>query len=325
MKRFLSFMFVSLLCATAVADKDKDRADVLFKQGRKLMGDKRYAEACPALEESFKLDPGIGTQMNIAKCYAEWGKLARAYHAYVKAEDIAKQENDPRASRIHEFVVETDKEVPRLTIRLPAGASPSGLSVTIDGVAIDASELGKPQLVDPGPHNVEYSSDGGAKKSKVVPVERGADLTVTLDGTQGADTDHPRDHEAGSHHRTPSPSDPGRNQKLIAYGTAGVGGALILISSYMALSARSKYNDALSAHCMNMKDMCDQQGLTATHDARHEANVATVLFLLGGAAVGGGVALYLLAPHAATSDEHALRIAPELRRDGGGIVLGGRF
>src|SRR5207248_11237070 len=103
----------------------------------------------------------------------------------------------------------------------------------------------------------------------------------------------------------PAPADPGRMQKYAAYGAVGVGGIAIVVSSVMTLSARSKYKDALSNHCMGSTSMCDMQGLTDTHDARHSANVATVVFLLGAAAVGGGVALYLMAPHATpASDEH---------------------
>jgi outer membrane protein assembly factor BamD (BamD/ComL family) len=59
---------LALLAGTAAAQKDKERADALFKQGKKLMADRRYNEACQAFEESFKLDPGIGAELNVAKC-----------------------------------------------------------------------------------------------------------------------------------------------------------------------------------------------------------------------------------------------------------------
>jgi len=98
------------------------------------------------------------------------------------------------------------------------------------------------------------------------------------------------------------------------------------VSAGITLSARSKYKDALSANCMNMTDMCDATGLADTHDARHEANIATVIFVVGTAAVAGGVVLYLLAPHAKRNDEHALiYVSPTASPDGGGVVLGGRF
>src|SRR5262252_5703897 len=115
MKPYISLALLVALGGQAVADKDKDKADSLFKQGKKLMAEKRYANACAAFEQSFKLDPGIGGELNIAKCYEEWGKLGRALQAYKKAEDMARDAKDPRLAKIHELVEALDPAVPRLT------------------------------------------------------------------------------------------------------------------------------------------------------------------------------------------------------------------
>ena len=79
---------------------DKEKADTLFKQGKKLMAEKKYSDACEAFEQSMKLDPGIGTELNIARCYEEWGKVGRAWHAYKAAEKMAKDAGDSRADKI---------------------------------------------------------------------------------------------------------------------------------------------------------------------------------------------------------------------------------
>jgi tetratricopeptide (TPR) repeat protein len=308
-----------LLGGIAVADKvkDRDRADVLFKQGKRLMTEQRYADACAAFEESFQLDPAIGTELNTARCYEQWGKLARAYRAYVHAEDMAKQANDARTAKIHELVAGIEKDVPRLTIQLPQGAPSTDVRVTLDGTPLGATDLGKPQLVDPGPHMIEYQTGNEPKRNQVVPLERGGDSKVTLESTNVGNPD-----DDGAAH---SLSDPGRKRRLVGYGVAGAGGVLVGVSAYLALSARSQYNDALASHCMHKASTCDQQGLAATHDARHEANIATVVFLLGTAAIGGGVALYVTAPHTPARGEHALRVTPVAHPGGGELVLGGVF
>src|SRR5258706_1429797 len=123
----------------AWADKDKDKADQLFKQGKKLMAEKKYADACQAFEDSFKLDPGIGGELNVAKCYEEWGKLGRAFKAYSQAAKMAKDANDPRAPKIEELVTGIDKEVPRLTIKVSKGGDPKYVYAALDGQAVDAS------------------------------------------------------------------------------------------------------------------------------------------------------------------------------------------
>jgi hypothetical protein len=71
--------------------------------------------------------------------------------------------------------------------------------------------------------------------------------------------------------------------------------------------------------------MCDADGLTATHDARHTANIATVVTIIGTAAVIGGVVLYLTAPKGGRADEHALRLTPVVDTEGASVLLGGSF
>ena len=53
---------------------DKAAAQSLFDEGRRLMGEAKYADACPKLAESQKLDPGVGTQFHLADCYEHLGQ-----------------------------------------------------------------------------------------------------------------------------------------------------------------------------------------------------------------------------------------------------------
>src|SRR5262245_29900468 len=81
-----------------------DRAEQLFKKGKKLLSEKKYGEACNAFEQSDQLDPGIGTKLNVARCYQEWGKLATAWRWYSDAEKMATEAKDERASKIHALI-----------------------------------------------------------------------------------------------------------------------------------------------------------------------------------------------------------------------------
>lgn len=332
MKLSVAFISIVALAATAHAD-NKDKADALFKQGKKLMGEKRYADACEAFEKSFKLDPGIGAQLNIAKCYEDWGKIGQAFTAYQAAEKMAKDANDSRAPKIHELIVDLEPNVPHLTIKVPKDA-PSSLEVTLDSRPVET--LGEPFVIDPGPHTIEWSVPGSKKKTKIVAVDRGGDSEVKLDvpkaepsdtggttggATIGGDTGKRDD-------KVESPPAPGRNMRLGGIALAGGGVIAMGISGYMAFSAKSKYDDGLEMYCGGMANNCDMMGLEITHDARSTANKATIVFLVGAALVGGGVALYVLAPKgpapAATEQRPtALYLTPSVSPEGVGVVFGG--
>lgn len=296
-----------------------DRADQLFKKGKKLLAEKRYAEACTAFEDSDRLDPGIGAKLNVAKCYQEWGKLASAWRWYSDAEQMAKDAKDDRESKIHALIEELDRNVPRLTLKAAPDANTSGVVLKLDGVEIDVHTLGTERRVDPGPHQVEYIVNGKSR-SRMVPVERSSEVNLEL----------PRKPRAPS---TPATGmvrkpgdDPGQTRRLVGLGAAGAGGLTIVIAGVVTLRARSDYQHALSGYCRDATTMCDATGLARTHSARHHANIATGFAIGGAAVVAGGLYLYFTNPKVESQGaEHALYVAPSVGDDGGGVVFGGAF
>src|SRR5258708_31530603 len=67
---------------------DPVAAQALFDAAKRLVHEGRFAEACPKLEESQKLDPAIGTHYALADCYEKAGRLATAWVAYL---DVASE------------------------------------------------------------------------------------------------------------------------------------------------------------------------------------------------------------------------------------------
>jgi hypothetical protein len=60
------FLAASAIAAPSVAQRqDTVAAQALFDEAKQLMANKRFDEACPKLEESNRLDPGVGTLLRM--------------------------------------------------------------------------------------------------------------------------------------------------------------------------------------------------------------------------------------------------------------------
>jgi tetratricopeptide (TPR) repeat protein len=315
--------------ALAPAPAAADKADALFAKGKAQLAKKQYAEACTTFEQVDALDPGIGAKLNVARCYEEWGKLVRAHKWYVDAEKMASSTGDKRAPKIKERIEKIDPDIPRLTIRVPEGADAKAAAITLDGESVSAGELGREARVEPGPHVISYRVNG-EQKTKTIAIERGGAREVTLDvgGGGGADRTQRKD-EPGDE----APAPPGRTRRIAAFALMGAGVVSLGVSSYLALDARGDYRSALTMYCMGAKDMCNDEGLRLTSDARGKANVGTVFAILGVAAAAGGAVLYLTTPSAgpaesrsrSSAEEEALYLAPVIGDRAGMLVLGGRY
>jgi len=314
----------ALLVVLAVAQPAlaETKADALFKKGKQQLAEKKYSLACVTFEKVDRLDPGIGAKLNVAKCYEEWGKLAKAYRWYSDAEKMADESSDKRGPKIKELLEALDSDIPRLTIKLPPKVEPAGLTVKLDGAVVAADAFGSEQRVDPGSHVIEYEANG-EKKSKTVPLERGGSTEVTLEIPKRVVKPKVDPIVVIPPKTEPRPEPPSRARLIagIAIGSAGV--AALGVAGYLTLDARGSYNDALATHCMGSTNMCSDEGVRITGDARGRANTATVIAIIGAAAVAGGVVLFVTAPK--RRPETMVYLAPAIGSDGGGIVLGGGF
>jgi hypothetical protein len=59
----------TLSAAGQTGASDKAAAEALFDQGVRLMKQNSFAEACPKLEESDRIDPAVGTLLYLGECY----------------------------------------------------------------------------------------------------------------------------------------------------------------------------------------------------------------------------------------------------------------
>jgi tetratricopeptide (TPR) repeat protein len=250
------------------------RADKLFEDGRKYLANKEYALACTAFEQSQEADPAIGTQLNIALCYEQWGHFASAYHAYIDAEKIATEKADDRAKYAHKKVDELQPKIPHLRIDVPDSADP-GAVFLLDGKEIKRTAFADELLLDAGSHTIEATVPGRTPKTAKIELQNGEHQRLKIDV--------PKAEVFGE-----VPRKAGRFYGGIAM---LAGGAVVVgVASYVTLLARSDYNDAL-AQCPNT--VCaTHDAYKTTQDARSRANLMT---FVGGAGIAiAGVGMYYL-------------------------------
>ena len=133
--------FVASIARSEPSMVDRAAAQTLFDDAVQLVAAQRYKEACPKLEESQRIDPGIGTQFNLADCYEKIGRTASAWVNFSEVADAALKESNPERERVaKDRANAVSKRLSYLTVTVTHPVN--GLVVTRDGVDIRAGTWG---------------------------------------------------------------------------------------------------------------------------------------------------------------------------------------
>ncbi|MGK3984292.1 hypothetical protein WME99_14710 [Sorangium sp. So ce136] len=177
----LAMFLAALVGGGRDARADTAAAQALFDAARQLMAQGKYADACPKLEESQRLDPGIGTQFNLAACYEQLGRTASAWSTFLEVAGAAKAAGQLEREKVaRQRATALEPKLIRLTVTAPADA-PADLQVKRDGALVGRAQWGTPVPVDPGKHTIEASAAGRAPFARTVDLARaGATETVAI-------------------------------------------------------------------------------------------------------------------------------------------------
>lgn len=190
MKR-TSLSVVVLLLLTPLASRAADpledfpdaaHAQTLIREARALMHTGNYRDACPKLEESLRLEAGIGeagigTQFDLADCNEQIGKLATAWAGFlaVASQSKAANQND-REKSARRRARALESRLPKLVIAV--SSAEQGLEVKRDGIALDTAGWGAAVHVDPGTHRVTVTVPGKKPWLTMVQAKEGATTRV---------------------------------------------------------------------------------------------------------------------------------------------------
>jgi len=310
-------------------------AEAFFQDGRALFDAGKFAEACPKLAESHRLDPATGTLLTLALCHEGEGKLATAWAEFVEVEGRARREGrEDRVTIAAERAAAIKPRISTLTIDVTPELAPTqGLEIRLDGVAVGAPSFGVAVPIDGGAHKVEALAPGKTTWLGTVSVKNESDaarvavpaLRDSVRAVPPAPEPKPVEPVPVTQASEPKPS--GGWMSTAGLVTAGVGVVALGVGGYLALDAKGDYDDAKRG-CSGPDGLdCPTPGpFEDVNSARSQGNVATVVMSVGGVALAGGAALWFLAPKTSTKAPAVGRVRLERVGVGPrGVVLRGRF
>ena len=326
--------------AQAQTANDKASADALFDEARRLMEAKRFAEACPKLADSQRLDPAVGTLLNLALCYKQNGQTASAWSTYREAAAqarTAQQADREELARTEAAAME--KDLTRLVIEVsPEARAVSGLEVKRDGAVVPPGLWGIAAPVDPGVRSIDVTAPGkkplhleaktegaGATAKVVIPLLDNAPVVAA-----------PAPAPLGPVNPPPAPereSGSGGTVQLvggIVLGGAGVAaiatgtvfGLLSVAQNKAADEDRDRANKAESGSVNDEK--YSERAEEHESDAEQSRTVAFICVGAGAAALIGGIVLIATRPKGEPA-KAALQLLPEFSQDQVGVRFQGAF
>ena len=293
----------SFALAQAPADPSAEQlADQRFSEALSMMDAKRYAEACALFEESQRLAPASGTLLNLADCYQQLGRLAKASQTFAEAHAQAQRTGNVARQQVAQKRIEAlAPRLAHLVISVPRPAP--GLSVSLDGVDLPSTEWGTPQVIDPGAHAIRVAAPGRiTREITLLPLAEGA--TRSLEIPELAPVAQPK---AGapvgsdSSNGEPSRTETTDWQTVGAIAGAAVGTVAVVGGTLFAAHSHSKHEE--SDRTCDGDDCFDQHGVDAMDDAIVAGDRATACFIVAG--VGFGVAGVLWFARPFDSDDPA--------------------
>ncbi len=322
---------VPRLAAAQTTPQDQAIAQSLYDEAKKLMAASQWADACPKIEESQRLDPTPVTEFYLADCYERAGRTASAWTTFLDLAATEHKNGGAKAGEREKVARDRARALePRLTqlvIDVPAAVRVAGLVVKRDGEVMREGQWGTPVAVDPGKHTLEASAPGKTTWTTTEDIEAaGTSTTVHVQAL----VDAPTEVVAPAGAPTPLPSNVPDNPpassssplKTVGLVVGGVGVAGLVAGGIFGAVALSKNSSANSGHCggsLGGANQCDPTGVGLRSDAVNAGNISTIAFIAGGVLAAGGATLWFVAPTG------RVQAAPAVGANGGGVLLRGEF
>ena len=282
-----------------------DAASALYVEGKELRDAGDLKKSLEKLEAAHALYATPITALEVARARALVGKLRGAIEVLESIERLPVKPNESAKaasarSEAKSLVAQYRVRAPKLALHVGAD-----VRVWIDGEVVPDDALAAPWLVDPGTHHVE-ALRGTQRTSQDVRVAEGEQRDVTPPApaappiAQGAAASVSPSSSSPSPQSSPpasaSPASSGPN--VLAFFGLGLGAAGIAVGSITGLVTLSRASD-IKPQCRG--GVCPASA--GLDSAQTLGTVSTVSFVVGGVALGVGVAALVFG-----GDRHDARI-----------------
>jgi hypothetical protein len=266
------------------------RARDKFRQAISLQTGGDWAGALSLLRQVAEVKATPQVRFNIALCEENLGQLVAALGSY----QLAIAEGQPTDGA--QVAVEAEQRLESLKARIPKvvierGEGADLARISLDGVVVGATLVGKPLPVDPGPHVVEANAAGYSTFRETFRVdekeERFVRIRLTALTTEAASaqtsTALPEEHSA---ERGPSRS--------IWPWVVGGAGLASLAAAGVFFTLRADTVDELDATCGGDRDRCPRSAEDTIARGETYTTLGNVTLIAGVALVGTAATLWVV-------------------------------
>jgi hypothetical protein len=294
-----SMMLAATTAHAEPSAADRALATALFEEGRALVRDGRVAEACPKLVESQRLDPGVGTLLNVANCHELEGKTATAWTDFHEALAIAEREGQSeRAAFAREHIAALRPLLATVVLSLRAEDEGVELDIQRDGTSVARVVVGTSMPLDPGAHRIDVRGAGIEPWSVSFDIAAGERRDIVVGplvrraAPSSTSTSAPPNVVVAPPIAAEPRGDRSSFPRTLGYVVAGAGIVSLGIGTVFGVSALSKSSrsDELCAR------RCNDEGYDLNHEAKTAADISTATLITGAVALGVGIVLLVTHP-----------------------------
>lgn len=293
---------------------DAGVAEALFNQGKALMEQGKFTEACAKFDESYAQDVALGTLLNLANCREQEGRIAEAAALFGDAVGMAKRLGDDRAAYADERRNALEPRLPTLTVNVTNPVE--GLKLYKGKKELGTGAYGVALPVDPGEttlllvdkdEDVLWQTSVRLEESKSAKVD--VDMRKIFDSAPLVKQKlaQAKVKEGGGKSGDAAPVEfwnPMRITGLatLGLGVAGVGTGFVL--GGLALGKKGQSDDLCVDPAGGDTTLyCTTKGRQLIDDARTFGDASTWTLVGSGVVAGVGLTLFIVAPSGASELE----------------------